>query len=1392
MSGSGPVWRLRVATGCLLLSAMCFWQAPGLVVPDTKLDLTANPVGLMARALDLWDDSAFGQLQNQAYGYLFPSGPFHALLSGAGVPAWIVQRLWWSLILGVAFVGFWRLADALRVGSPWSRYLGAALFALSPRFLSEVAVTSIEVWPMAVAPWVLTPLLDPRPARMRARALRSALAFGCIGGVNAVATGAALILPVLWWVTRRPWRALLRPMLGWLGWCLAAGLWWLLPLLLLGRYSQPFLDWIEDARVTTSTASPFNALQGTTPWLGYLAGPGGASWPAAYSLISQPTLIVVTGVVAVLGLSGLAHPRMPHRGWLAVSALVGLFLLTVGFSSAASGPLADAFHGLLDGPLAPLRNTHKFDLVLRIPIGLGLVHAASVLARWRPVRALRVELVAAVAGLLVVAAAAPAVAANLPRPGGYDGIPQYWHEAAAWLDDAEGQGAVLVLPSASFADFTWGSTRDEPLQALMQRPFVVRDAVPLGGAGSTRLLDEVTRRLTAGMGSPDLARVLGEAGIRFLVVRNDLLPQSGVSRPVPLHEAIDESGFIRRASFGPPTGYLADAPGVTVDDRMLVPYPSVEIFDGAAASAARFVPLDQVQLATAGPENLVDIAGSTPDGVVSILGSDRLALGDLAQGLPEVVTDGLRRRDVAFGSSGATTSEVLADGDPGTTGRRTIDYISDRTAAQTVTRWRGVRSVTASSSASDAGATLRLGPGTGPAAALDADPLTRWVSGTYGEAVGQWLELGLAAPQDISGLTIQVSGGYPIQAQPTRVRVSTDTGSVTTDIVETDTVVPLATPPGRTTRVRVELDAVGSGAPNGFGIAELTVPGVHPVPELVIPAAAPAAPAQILSRVEVPALTGCAFVATRSLCSPALVRSGEETAGIFRSLTLAAGAAYELSGTVLPGVGGNIERLLDFPGRITATASSSRVQSPAARPATVADADLGTGWVAGDADPSPRLRLDLPQARTVTRLQFLLDPYLAASRPTSVTVTGDDGTGSTVPVDAEGYAAISPNTGRGLDIDFLSDSGASSIDSVSGFAAHLPVGVSEVRLEGADDLRAVLDPTRTVAVPCGFGPSVLVDDTRLPTQVEGTVEQVLRGAPLRWSACPTTSAATVDLAAGRHTLSAAATTEFRPYQLLLRRVDAPPSAAAASTSASQSIAAAGDGGWAVPQRAQPGMLVLSHNANPGWVATDGQGQALPSVRVNGWQQGWVLPAGAATVVHTRYAPQPWYAAGLAVGGVAFLALLVLWLLSTRPRGKPRNEIAESDGGSVALSGALTGSASGGWLLAVLLVVTFPVNAGLVGVLAVVIGAVVGYAGRRWPRLGVTPVVVLGAGAVAAVAAAPWGEGGAALMSVGVQQLVLAAFAGVAASGTSGTALPRWVPSAGRPRRVSVRGGGPGA
>src|ERR1700744_1482613 len=203
-------WLWPVAAVALALS---FGSSPGQISPDTKLDPTANPLRLLAPAANLWNSELpFGQAQNQAYGYLFPHGTFFVAGHLLGLPGWITQRLWWALLLTVGFWGLLRVAEALGIGSPASRVIGAAAFALSPRVLTTLGSISSETLPMMLAPWVLLPTIlalrgaapGQGPSRsVRALAAQAGLAVALMGAVNAIATLAGCLPAGAWWACDR-------------------------------------------------------------------------------------------------------------------------------------------------------------------------------------------------------------------------------------------------------------------------------------------------------------------------------------------------------------------------------------------------------------------------------------------------------------------------------------------------------------------------------------------------------------------------------------------------------------------------------------------------------------------------------------------------------------------------------------------------------------------------------------------------------------------------------------------------------------------------------------------------------------------------------------------------------------------------------------------------------------------------------------------------------------------------------------------------------------------------------------------------------------------------------------------------------------------------------------
>jgi len=608
-------WLWLVAATTLLLT---FAQSPGQISPDTKLDLTANPLRFLARAADLWNSELpFGQTQNQAYGYLFPHGAFFLTGDLLGLPGWVTQRFWWALLLAVGFWGLLRVAEALGIGTTSSRVIAAVAFALSPRVLTTIGAISSETLPMMLAPWVLLPVILALRGEgsIRVLAARSALAVALMGAVNAVATLTGCLAALIWWAAHRPNKLWWRFTGWWAFSVVLAVLWWVVALYMLGRVSPPFLDYIESSGVTTRWLSLTEVLRGTYSWTPFVA----PTATAGNSLVTSSVAVLATTLVAAAGLAGLAMRSMPARRLLIATLLTGVTLLAIGYSGGLGSPIAHQVQLFLDASGTPLRNVHKLEPLLRLPLALGLAHLLSrvplpgsaprrvwVAALAHPERDKRVAV-----GIVVLVALCTATSlawtGRLAAPGAFTAIPQHWHEAADWLDANNGpeRGRVLVVPGTPFATQVWGNSHDEPLQVLGDSPWGVRDSIPLTPPQTIRALDSVQRLFAAGRPSDGLADTLVRQGISYVVVRNDLDPESSRSaRPLLVHRTMEGSpGLTKVAQFGEPVG-PGTLDGFISDSGLRPRYPAVEIYrvDGGGPDRAYLTDADAMVRVDGGPE----------------------------------------------------------------------------------------------------------------------------------------------------------------------------------------------------------------------------------------------------------------------------------------------------------------------------------------------------------------------------------------------------------------------------------------------------------------------------------------------------------------------------------------------------------------------------------------------------------------------------------------------------------------------------------------------------------------------------------------------------------------------------------------------------------------------
>ncbi|MFC4612626.1 alpha-(1-_3)-arabinofuranosyltransferase family protein [Streptomyces maoxianensis] len=1231
---------------------LAFWAAvfvaflsvsPGRMTFETKLPVAADPWKFIGDLGELWQSRAgFGGLSNQYAGYVFPTLPYYAITDLAHIPVWLAERLWLSLIVATAFWGALRLAERMDIGSARTRLLGAVCYALWPTFTIVVGSTSAAALPGALLPWVLLPLTGTRTSP-RVAAATSALLIPFMGGVNAASTLASL-LPVGLYLLSRPAGPRKRALIAW--WApgvVLATAWWVIPLLILGVYGEDFMPYVEQADTTTGTMSATELLRGAGNWVAYLHF--GEAWlPAGWTVATATVTILGSAFAAAMGLAGLARRDLPERRWLLLTVLAVVLIALAGYAGSLGGPFHETVRDWLNGQLRPFRSIYKFQPGLALALAFGLMHLVASQSRAiRPIPARRFAPL--IAALLVLPGLAwPYVNGTILQPGAFKKLPGQWTQAADWLEKNSPDSRALVVPATAHGLYTWGSPIDQPFDVLADSRWAQRDFVPFGTPGSRRAMDAVEGALMSGGEVPGLRDYLSRAGLYFVVVRNDLDPdQIGYVPPITVKRTLEASGYRRVAGFNPVlTGGRIPSDTPLQVQGIFPRMQAVEIYEPAGnprrPGQVGLRAVADTAVVSGGPEALLQLSADPRlrERPTVLTGDNHPGLGTPAA---QYVADGLRRADTRFGLVNSNTSYTYtADErnhtgslqDPGEQPRQILP--TKGTGHQTTAVLRGAASVTASSS----GNWLFHLPQYDPVNAFDGNPGTAWAEGSATDAAGQWLRIGFTSPTDVpSSLQLTPLPGDGMRAAPTLVRIETDQGFVDSPLAPNGNPQPVKAPAGQAKWLKVTVLAAQSpkAGLGGAGFSEVSVPGVQVTRLLRLPTDAHDNEA------------GAEVFSLHRGSDPGGLSPVSAEEGLHRRFGVRRGGDFAVTAQALPVPGEALDRLVTGADprqgrRITATADSTSRLGNGLSPRNLVDEDLTTAWIAGD---RPVIHLRWPGRKTIDEIVLAAAGGLS-TRPEQILISTPNGA-VTAAVDENGLARFEPITTDRLDITISRAAPLTVHNPVADNRMQLPVGLSEVYVPALADLRTPPPaPNLRFSVPCGEGPPVAVDGTLHATSASGTVRDLTERRPVEVTLCRTPEG-TLPLGRGLHQVEAGDQGPLALTDITLTRGEVRPSAVN-----EQREATATD--WQGDRRSvavgagEASYLQMYENANDGWKATL-NGKKLIPLRIDGWQQAWLIPAGAGGTVELEYEPVLLYDIGLIGGAVAVALLAGLALVRRR-------------------------------------------------------------------------------------------------------------------------------------------------
>ena len=308
---------------------------------------------------------------------------------------------------------------------------------------------------------------------------------------------------------------------------LVTSLWWIAGLEMQGTYGLDILKYTETVRAVATASSPNEILRGLGYWFFY-GGDRIGPWIESASQYTQRPVVLLAGyglVVAELLAAGVLRWR--HRLFFVALLVVGM-IIAVGPSPYAA---SDAARRDLQG----IRQELERRSCVAEHGARGSARRARARGAARPRAERRATRRCGAAGspwiggamvgvvLLLVVVNLPALfdgsyyGKNLERP---EAVPAYWtrRDQVPRLPGRRDAGARGAGQPTS-PSYSWGNTVDPITPGLMDRPYVARELIPYGTAGTADLLNAFDRRFQERIADPaGVAALLRRMGIGAVVL----------------------------------------------------------------------------------------------------------------------------------------------------------------------------------------------------------------------------------------------------------------------------------------------------------------------------------------------------------------------------------------------------------------------------------------------------------------------------------------------------------------------------------------------------------------------------------------------------------------------------------------------------------------------------------------------------------------------------------------------------------------------------------------------------------------------------------------------------------------------------------------------------------